>query len=117
MAYEGDMEWDAIVGVGEAPSDWNWHPEKDRLSRGRGKGSLALSSHGRMFSGEAAAVAAGLRARTLSAAERICFKDALKRRGGLQEYLECRCGCAVTLSGGGWVVLGMQSDDGRSEWL
>ncbi|XP_024369028.2 lysine-specific histone demethylase 1 homolog 3 [Physcomitrium patens] len=90
MAYEGDMEWDAIVGVGEAPSDWNWHPEKDRLSRGRGKGSLALSSHGRMFSGEAAAVAAGLRARTLSAAERICFKDALKRRGGLQEYLECR---------------------------
>nr|XP_024401008.1 lysine-specific histone demethylase 1 homolog 3-like isoform X3 [Physcomitrium patens] len=90
MAYEGDMEWDVIVGVAEVPSDWNWHSEKDRLSRGRSKGSLPFSSHGQIFPGEAAAVAAGLRARTLSGAERICFKDALKRRGGLQEYLECR---------------------------
>ncbi|KAG0596231.1 hypothetical protein M758_UG235100 [Ceratodon purpureus] len=90
MAYEGDMEWDVIMGVSESPTDWNWHPEKDRLSRGRGKSGLALPSHGHIFPGEAAAVAAGLRARTLSAAERICFKDALKRRGGLQEYLECR---------------------------
>lgn len=90
MAYEGDMEWDVIMGVSEPPTDLNWHPEKDRLSRGRGKGGLALFSHGQVFPGEAAAVAAGLRARTLSAAERIYFKDTLKRRGGFQEYLECR---------------------------
>lgn len=102
MAYEGDMEWDVIMGVSEPPSDWNWHPEKDRLSRARGKGGLALSSHGQIFPGEAAAVAAGLRARTLSAAERICFKDALKRRGGLQEYLECRSSSTPTFSGGTW---------------
>lgn len=100
MAYEGDMEWDVIVGVAEVPSDWNWHSEKDRLSRGRSKGSLPFSSHGQIFPGEAAAVAAGLRARTLSGAERICFKDALKRRGGLQEYLECRSGLSLMLSGG-----------------
>ncbi|KAG0572419.1 hypothetical protein KC19_VG093600 [Ceratodon purpureus] len=90
MAYEGDMEWDVIMGVSEPPTDWNWHPERDRLSRGRGKGGLVSFSPSQVFPGEAAAVAAGLRARTLSAAERICFKDALKRRGGLQEYLECR---------------------------
>lgn len=99
MAYEGDMEWDVIMGVSEPPTDWNWLPEKDRLSRGRGKGGLHLSSHGQIFPGEAAAVAAGLRARTLGAAERICFKDALKRRGGLQEYLECRSCSTPTFSG------------------
>lgn len=102
MAYEGDMEWDVIMGVSEPPTDWNWHPEKDRLSRGRGKGGLALFSHGQIFPGEAAAVAAGLRARTLSAAERICFKDALKRRGGLQEYLECRSCSTPTFDGRTW---------------
>lgn len=100
MAYEGDMEWDAIMGMSEPPTYWTWHPEKDRLSRGRGKSGLALFSQGQVFSGEAAAVAAGLRARTVSAAERICFKDALKRRGGLQEYLECRYCCTPTFNGG-----------------
>ncbi|XP_024379447.1 lysine-specific histone demethylase 1 homolog 3 isoform X2 [Physcomitrium patens] len=90
MAYEGDMEWDVIIGVAEVPFDCNSHPGNDKLSRGRGKGGSAFASPGHIFSGEAAAVAAGLRARTLSGAERVCFKDALKRRGGLQEYLECR---------------------------
>lgn len=93
MAYEGDMEWDVIIGVAEVPFDCNSHPGNDKLSRGRGKGGSAFASPGHIFSGEAAAVAAGLRARTLSGAERVCFKDALKRRGGLQEYLECRSGC------------------------
>jgi hypothetical protein len=90
MAYEGDMEWDVIMGEVEAPADWNWHPEKDRLSRGRSRAGLISLSQGQVLPGEAAAVAAGLRARAPNAAERICFKDALRRRGGLQEYLECR---------------------------
>lgn len=90
MAYEGDMEWDVIMGEAEAPADWNWHPEKDRLSRGRSRSGLAMATPGQALPGETAAVAAGLRARAPSAAERICFKDVLKRRGGLQEYLECR---------------------------
>ncbi|CAK9230419.1 unnamed protein product [Sphagnum jensenii] len=90
MAYEGDMEWDVIMGEAEAPADWNWHPEKDRLSRGRSRAGLISLSQGQVLPGEAAAVAAGLRARAPNAAERICFKDALRRRGGLQEYLECR---------------------------
>ncbi|KAF9618912.1 hypothetical protein IFM89_002907 [Coptis chinensis] len=38
----------------------------------------------------AAAVVAGLKARAAGPFEKIKFKEILKRRGGLQEYLECR---------------------------
>ncbi|KAF8410492.1 hypothetical protein HHK36_003020 [Tetracentron sinense] len=40
--------------------------------------------------GGSAAVAAGLKARAAGPVEKIKFKEVLKRRGGLQEYLECR---------------------------
>ncbi|GER57057.1 lysine-specific histone demethylase [Striga asiatica] len=39
--------------------------------------------------GKAAAVAAGLKARAAGPLEKIKFKEVLKRKGGLQEYLEC----------------------------
>ncbi|KAJ6928268.1 LOW QUALITY PROTEIN: hypothetical protein NC652_012375 [Populus alba x Populus x berolinensis] len=37
-----------------------------------------------------AAVSAGLKARVAGPVEKIKFKEVLKRKGGLQEYLECR---------------------------
>ncbi|XWS24447.1 hypothetical protein CRYUN_Cryun28dG0103100 [Craigia yunnanensis] len=37
-----------------------------------------------------AAVSAGLKARAVGPVEKIKFKEVLKRRGGLQEYLKCR---------------------------
>ncbi|CAA0841206.1 Lysine-specific histone demethylase 1 homolog 3 [Striga hermonthica] len=40
--------------------------------------------------GKAAAVAAGLKARAAGPLEKIKFKEVLKHKGGLQEYLECR---------------------------
>lgn len=46
MVYEGDMEWDVIMGVLELLLDWNWYLEKDWLSRGCGKGGLVLFLYG-----------------------------------------------------------------------
>ena len=43
----------------------------------------------------AAAVSVGLKARAVGPVEKIKFKEVLKRKGGLQEYLECR---SVTVS-------------------
>ena len=40
--------------------------------------------------GGVAAVCAGLMAEAVSPIEKLKFKDLLKRKGGLRDYLECR---------------------------
>lgn len=88
MAYEGDVDWETLMqeqglfsNLSAALVD---HPLKSKdkikisevLDNGDGSG--------------VAAVRAGLKAKAVTPIEKIKFKDILKRRGGLQEYLECR---------------------------
>ncbi|KAL5706572.1 hypothetical protein ACHQM5_024722 [Ranunculus cassubicifolius] len=88
MAYEEDIDWEFLMhaqGVFEDRDIFNG----DRPSRENGK-----SGYSNMVVGaencDAAAVAAGLKARAACPFEKIKFKEILKRRGGLQEYLDCR---------------------------
>ncbi|KAJ7536240.1 hypothetical protein O6H91_12G061700 [Diphasiastrum complanatum] len=73
-ALMGDLNSTGCIGKGVAKS-------KDQFS--------VLSSD-QAVAGEAAAIAAGLKACAPTPIEKIRFKDVLKRRGGLQEYLDCR---------------------------
>lgn len=80
-----DVEWEAMIGGGGAATTINSGTcKKAGLSARAAGGSVTIKS------GDSAAVTAGLQAHALSPAEKIRFKDVLKRRGGLQEYLECR---------------------------
>uniref|UniRef100_A0A7N0UY71 SWIRM domain-containing protein n=1 Tax=Kalanchoe fedtschenkoi TaxID=63787 RepID=A0A7N0UY71_KALFE len=81
MAYEGDADWDTLV------SAYNNHDHNDGIKTGkREKIGMFFESE----NGKAAAIAAGLKARKAGPIEKIKFKEVLKRKGGLQEYLECR---------------------------
>ncbi|XVE56127.1 hypothetical protein DITRI_Ditri03aG0212800 [Diplodiscus trichospermus] len=74
MAYEGDADWESLMNE---QGFFGSQQFVDRSSRAREK-----------F--DEAAVSAGLKARAVGPVEKIKFKEVLKRRGGLQEYLECR---------------------------
>ncbi|CAM8981727.1 unnamed protein product [Rhodiola kirilowii] len=81
MAYEGDADWDTLI------SAYNYHDHNDGIkTRKREKLGIFFESE----NGEATAIAAGLKARKVGPIEKIKFKEVLKRKGGLQEYLECR---------------------------
>ncbi|KAK4481442.1 hypothetical protein RD792_012334 [Penstemon davidsonii] len=83
MAYEGDADWEVLM---QGQEFFVSHLVVDK-SRERVKfSSMAVDAE----SGKAAAVSAGLRARAVGPLEKIKFKEVLKRKGGLQEYLECR---------------------------
>ncbi|XP_047341149.1 lysine-specific histone demethylase 1 homolog 3 [Impatiens glandulifera] len=80
MAYEGDADWEMLInGYGFFE---NRHVEGGQPTRRRHKSNLP--------SGVVAAVSAGLKARAADPIEKIKFKEVFKRKGGLQEYLECR---------------------------
>ncbi|KAK4351911.1 hypothetical protein RND71_027429 [Anisodus tanguticus] len=88
MAYEGDVDWEILV-----------HGHDFRLSHQDGDGRHSFKTRGKLDSslivmdtenGGVAAVSVGLKAREVGPVERIKFKEVLKRRGGLLEYLECR---------------------------
>lgn len=82
MAYEGDAEWDTLLC--EQNFLGSYQPiDHDRPHRSRGKVDSSAN-------GGAAAVSVGLKARAAGPAEKIKFKEVFKRKGGLQEYLECR---------------------------
>lgn len=88
MAYEGDIHWDFLMHA-QGP-----HGNKD-VSHGERTSRETDRSNCSDIVVEAencdtAAVAAGLKARAACPFEKIKFKEILKRRGGLQEYLECR---------------------------
>ncbi|KAK1391655.1 lysine-specific histone demethylase 1-like [Heracleum sosnowskyi] len=86
MAYEGDADWDFLVQNENIIADNQ--DEDDNLVR---REKLKLST---MFSdaeiGRSAAASYGLKAQAASPLEKIRFKEVLKRKGGLQLYLECR---------------------------
>ncbi|KAH7424184.1 hypothetical protein KP509_12G094400 [Ceratopteris richardii] len=83
IASDGDVEWEAVTGEsGETTST------RKKSTRCKTGGGLSLSTG--ELNGEIAAVTVGLQSNKPSAAERIQFKDVLRRRGGLQEYLDSR---------------------------
>ncbi|XP_055834063.1 lysine-specific histone demethylase 1 homolog 3 isoform X2 [Solanum dulcamara] len=86
MAYEGDVDWDVLV-----------HGQDFLLSHQDGEGRHAFKTREKLESSlivmdteNVAAVSVGLRAREVGPVERIKFKEVLKRRIGLLEFLECR---------------------------
>ncbi|XVE94606.1 hypothetical protein REPUB_Repub02eG0023000 [Reevesia pubescens] len=76
MAYEGDADWENLINE-QGLFGSQQFVDNDRSFRAREK-----------F--DEAAVSAGLKARAVGPVEKIKFKEVLKRRGGLQEYFECR---------------------------
>ncbi|KAL7117437.1 hypothetical protein ACP275_03G071500 [Erythranthe tilingii] len=83
MAYEGDVDWEVLMqGQEFFVSNQNVDRTREKLN----SSPTALDAE----NGKAAAVAAGLKARAAGPLEKIKFKEVLKRKGGLQEYLECR---------------------------
>ncbi|KAL8524035.1 hypothetical protein ACS0TY_013846 [Phlomoides rotata] len=82
MAYEGDIDWEVLMHSREIFENQIVDKTRERLT----PSSTAVDAENR----KVAAVAAGLKARAVGPLEKIKFKEVLKRKGGLQEYLECR---------------------------
>ncbi|XP_073126597.1 lysine-specific histone demethylase 1 homolog 3 [Henckelia pumila] len=82
MAYEGDADWEILMQGQEFLVS---HGVVDK-TREKTNSSMAVDAE----NGKAAAVMAGLKARAVTPIEKIKFKEVLKCKGGLQEYLECR---------------------------
>lgn len=80
MAYEGDVDWDVLIQSQELFGIHRVDKTREKLN------PLFMDDE----SGKAAAVAAGLKACAVGPLEKIKFKEVLKRKGGLQEYLACR---------------------------
>ncbi|KAH9606034.1 hypothetical protein KSS87_006671 [Heliosperma pusillum] len=88
MAYEGDIDWAVLMHDRRMPYSYL---AVDRNLSGLSKDKVYSSEINPDFeSGGAAAVSVGLKARSLSPVENIKFKEVLRRKGGLQQYLECR---------------------------
>lgn len=86
MAYEGDADWETLIDdQGFLDSQRSVDGDRTRVKFDRSS-SIGTDAEG----GGAAAVTAGLKARAVGPVEKIKFKEILKRRGGLQDYLECR---------------------------
>lgn len=89
MAYEGDADWEVLMQEQEFLLTRQLE-DADQSSKTREKFSSSLSTNFSTANCGAAAVSAGLKACAVCPVEKIKFKDILKRKGGLQEYLECR---------------------------
>ncbi|CAL9066506.1 unnamed protein product [Musa banksii] len=87
MAYEGDADWEVLMHE-QGPFANLSATNEDQSLRQRDK-SCAHSLDEVSYDGSVA-VATGLKAHAVSPIEKIKFRDILKRRGGLQEYLDCR---------------------------
>ncbi|KAL5780617.1 hypothetical protein ACOSQ2_011354 [Xanthoceras sorbifolium] len=89
MAYEGDADWEILINEqGFLESHQVVDYDQSLRTRDRFDSSSSILTEAEI--GGAAAVSAGLKARAAGPFEKIKFKEILKRRGGLQEYLECR---------------------------
>lgn len=89
MAYEGDVDWEVLLHeqglfTNTSADDGN------RSVRAREKSDSHSNIPEEAGDSRTAAVAAGLKACAVTPIEKIKFKDVLKRKGGLQEYLDCR---------------------------
>ena len=89
MAYEGDADWEILMHE-QSFRQSHLVKDSDQPLRTRGKFDSFLNMVSETDHGGAAAVSVGLKARAVGPVEKIKFKEVLKRKGGLQEYLECR---------------------------
>ncbi|XP_058098763.1 lysine-specific histone demethylase 1 homolog 3 [Magnolia sinica] len=89
MAYEGDIDWEILMHE-QGPFENNPFIDGDRPMKTKDKPDTRSNMLAEANNGGAAAVAAGLKARAVGPVEKVKFKEVLKRRGGLQEYIECR---------------------------
>ncbi|KAM0032893.1 putative spermine oxidase transcription regulator Homeodomain-LIKE family [Helianthus debilis subsp. tardiflorus] len=89
MAYEGDAYWDTLIHEQNFYVD-NEDGEKVQSVKTKGKLDFLQTIATEAESGGVAAVSVGLKARAASPIEKMKFKELLKRKGGLQEYIECR---------------------------
>ncbi|KAK9165255.1 hypothetical protein Scep_000446 [Stephania cephalantha] len=89
MAYEGDTDWEILMH-GHALIEDNLYVNEDLPSREKETLDYSSSTCREADIGGTAAVAAGLKASAAGPIEKIRFKEFLKRKGGLQDYLECR---------------------------
>ena len=88
MAYEGDVDWGTLMqeqGLFSNPSAG--FADQSVKSKDKIKSSEVYEGGG---DNGVAAVRAGLKAKAVTPIEKIKFKEVLKHKGGLQEYLECR---------------------------
>ncbi|KAJ4835961.1 hypothetical protein Tsubulata_037128 [Turnera subulata] len=89
MAYEGDADWEVLISEQQFMEN-DQLGDSDRSFRTRDRSDSSSVSGTEAENGGTAAVSAGLKARAVGPVEKIKFKEILKRKGGLQEYLECR---------------------------
>lgn len=89
MAYEGDADWEVLINE-QGFLENHQVMDYEQALRTRDKFDSSSTTLTEAENAGAAAVAVGLKARAAGPIERIKFKEILKRRGGLQEYLECR---------------------------
>ncbi|XP_077231500.1 lysine-specific histone demethylase 1 homolog 3-like [Tasmannia lanceolata] len=89
MAYEGDVDWEILMNK-QGLFENNLVVDGNRLTKTNDKSVCISNMLAEVDNGGAAAVAAGLKACAVGPVEKIKFKEVLRRRGGLQEYLECR---------------------------
>ncbi|OAY51110.2 hypothetical protein MANES_05G151700v8 [Manihot esculenta] len=89
MAYEGDPDWEILIND-QRYQENNQVMDTDRCFRMREKSDSSSISFTEADNGGAAAVSVGLKAHAAGPVEKIKFKEVLKRKGGLQAYLECR---------------------------
>jgi hypothetical protein len=87
MAYEGDADWDVVVNEQVLFNNIQVdQPDQSFKLRDRYLPTKAEEAN----DGYVAAVAVGLKARFVKPIEKLKFKELLRQKGGLQEYLECR---------------------------
>lgn len=88
MAYEGDADWEILTND-QSFLESQGVVDDERTLRPRMKSASSLNADEESGS-ISAAVSAGLKARAVGPVEKIRFKEILKRKGGLQDYLYCR---------------------------
>ncbi|KAJ7957832.1 Lysine-specific histone demethylase 1-1-like protein [Quillaja saponaria] len=89
MAYEGDADWDVLINE-EVFLESQCAVNSDQAFGAKVKFDSSLDFSEEAENIDAAAVSAGLKSHAAGPVEKIKFKEILKRKGGLQGYLECR---------------------------
>ncbi|KAK8472951.1 hypothetical protein PHAVU_001G009300 [Phaseolus vulgaris] len=89
MTYEGDADWEVLIND-QTLNESQVMTDVDRTLRTRMKHDTSLNTGEESENVAVVAVSAGLKARKAGPIEKIKFKEILKRKGGLKEYLDCR---------------------------
>ncbi|XP_045792149.1 lysine-specific histone demethylase 1 homolog 3 [Trifolium pratense] len=89
MTYEGDADWEILIND-KSLNESQYGADGEPTLRTRGKQDSSLNAVEDSENVAVAAVSAGLKACAVGPIEKIKFKEILKRKGGLKEYLDCR---------------------------